>query len=76
MTCHIWLGCWWSSPNICHWSGAGHVREYRGPKRPKRDSGSNGWHRQCNRCGRLMDDASVNNMDDRSDMRSGGGKED
>jgi hypothetical protein len=52
------------------------VREYRGPKRPKRDSGSSGWHRQRNRCGRLMDDASVNNTDDRSDMRSGGGKED
>jgi hypothetical protein len=52
------------------------VRGYRWPKRPKRDSGSSGWHRQRNRCGRLMDDASVNNMGDRSDMRSGGGKED
>jgi hypothetical protein len=52
------------------------VRGYRWPKRPKRDSRSNDWHHQCNRCGRLMDDASVNNTGDRSDMRSGGGKED
>jgi hypothetical protein len=48
------------------------VRGYRGPKQLKRDSGSSGWHRQRNQCGRLMDDASVNNMGDRSDMRSGG----
>jgi len=27
--------------------------------------GSNGWHRWCNLCGRMTDDASVNNMDDR-----------
>jgi hypothetical protein len=52
------------------------VREYRWPKRPKRDSRSSGWHRQHNQCGRLMDDASINNTDDRSDMRSGGEKED
>jgi hypothetical protein len=52
------------------------VREYRGPKRSKRDSGSSGWHHQCNRCGRMMYDAFVNNTDDRSYRRSGGGKED
>jgi hypothetical protein len=52
------------------------VREYRGLKWPKRDSGSNGWNCQRNQCGRLMDDAYVNNVDARSDMRSGGDKED
>jgi hypothetical protein len=41
------------------------VRGYRGTKRAKQDSGSSGWHRQRNRCGNLMDDASVYNMDDR-----------
>jgi hypothetical protein len=52
------------------------VRGYRGTKRPKQDSASSGWHRQHNQCGSLMDDASVCNMNDRSYMRNGGGKED
>jgi hypothetical protein len=38
----ILLDCWWLSLNICHWSGAVHVRVNRGPKQPKRDSVSNG----------------------------------
>jgi hypothetical protein len=48
------------------------VRGYRGPKQSKRDFGSSDWHRWHNRCGRMMDDAYVTNMDDRSYMRSGG----
>jgi hypothetical protein len=51
------------------------VREYRGPKWPKRGSHSSRWNYRHNRCDRIMDDASVNNTDNRSDMRSGGGKE-
>jgi hypothetical protein len=49
---------------------------YRETKRPKQDSGSSEWYRQRNQCGSLMDDASVYNMNDRSYMRNGGGKED
>ena len=52
------------------------MRGYGWTNRSKRDSGSNGWHRQRNECGSLMGDAFVHNMDDRSNMRNDGGKED
>jgi hypothetical protein len=47
------------------------VRGNRLPKQPKRDSMSNGWHRRHNRCGRPMEEASVNNTDDSLDVRYG-----
>jgi hypothetical protein len=52
------------------------VRGYTETKRPKQDSGSSGWHRQCIQYGSLMDDASFYNMNDRSYMTNGDGKED
>ena len=67
----IMLGCWLLSPNICHWSGAIHVRGNRGPKLPKRDFVSSGWHHRRNRCGRLVEEASVNNTNDSLDVRYG-----
>jgi hypothetical protein len=47
------------------------VRGNRGPKRPKRDYVSNGWFCRCNRCGRPMEEASVNNKNDSLDVRYG-----
>jgi hypothetical protein len=32
---------------------------------------SNDWHHQRNRCGRPMEEASVNNINDSLDMRDG-----
>jgi hypothetical protein len=52
------------------------VMGYTETKRPKQDSRSSGWHRQRIQYGSLMDDASVYNMNDRSYMRNGDGKED
>jgi hypothetical protein len=47
------------------------VRGCREPKQPKRDFVSNDWHRRHNRCGRLVEEASVNSTKDSLDMREG-----
>jgi hypothetical protein len=47
------------------------VRGCREPKRSKQDFVSNGWRRQRNRCGRPMEEASVNNTNDSLDVRDG-----
>jgi hypothetical protein len=48
------------------------VRGYRGPKKPKQYSRLRSSHHQHNQCGRVMDDAYVNNTGDRLDIRNGG----
>jgi hypothetical protein len=45
------------------------VRGCREPKQLKRDFVSNDWHRWCNQCGRLVEEASVNSTKDSLDMR-------
>jgi hypothetical protein len=45
------------------------VRGYRRPKLPKRDFVSNGWRRRRNRCGRPVEEASVNSTNDSLDVR-------
>jgi hypothetical protein len=67
----IWLGCWLLVPNRCLLNVAFHVRGYREPKLPKRDFVSNGWRRQRNRCGKLVEEASVNSRKDSLDERVG-----
>jgi hypothetical protein len=47
------------------------VRGNRGPKQSKQDSMSNGWCHRCNQCGRLMEEASVNNTNDSLGVRYG-----
>jgi hypothetical protein len=47
------------------------VRRNRGPKLLKRDFMSNGWRRRRNRCGRLVEEAFVNNTNDSLDVRDG-----
>jgi hypothetical protein len=47
------------------------VRGCREPKRPKRDFVSNGWRCLCNRCGRLVEETSVNSTNDSLDVRDG-----
>jgi hypothetical protein len=47
------------------------VRGCREPKQPKRDFVSNGWHCRCNKCGRLVEEESVNSTKDSLDMRGG-----
>jgi hypothetical protein len=37
----------------------------------ERDFVSNGWRRWCNRCGRLVEEASINSTNDSLDMREG-----
>jgi hypothetical protein len=47
------------------------VRGCREPKQPKQDFVSNGWRRRHNRCGRLVEEASVNRKKDSLDERGG-----
>jgi hypothetical protein len=47
------------------------VRGYIGPKLPKWDFVSNGWHRRHNRCGKPVEEASVNSTNDGLDMGDG-----
>jgi hypothetical protein len=47
------------------------VRGCKERKQPKRDFVSNGWRRRCNRCGRLVEEASVNSTKDSLDVREG-----
>jgi hypothetical protein len=47
------------------------VRGCREPKPLKRDFVSNGWRHQRNRCGRLVEEASVNSTKDSLDVREG-----
>jgi hypothetical protein len=47
------------------------VRGYRGPKISKRDFVSTDWRHRRNQCGRLMEEASVNNTNDSLDVRDG-----
>jgi hypothetical protein len=47
------------------------MRGYRGPKLSKRDFVSNGWCRRRNRCGRPVEEESVNNKNDILDTRDG-----
>jgi hypothetical protein len=47
------------------------VRGCREPKRPKRDFVSNGWRRRHNRCGRPVEEASVNSTNESLDVRDG-----
>jgi hypothetical protein len=52
------------------------VRGCREPKQPKQDFVSNGWHRWRNRCGRLVEEASVNSTKNSLDVRGGERKKD
>jgi hypothetical protein len=45
------------------------VRGCREPKPLKRDFVSNGWRRWCNRCGRPVEEESVNSTKDSLDVR-------
>jgi hypothetical protein len=45
------------------------VRGYIEPKQPKRNFVSNGWCRRRNRCGRLVEEASVKSTKDSLDVR-------
>jgi hypothetical protein len=47
------------------------VRGCREPKLLKRDFVSNDWCRRRNRCGRLVEEASVNSTKDSLDVREG-----
>jgi hypothetical protein len=47
------------------------VRGNRGPKQPKQDYVSKGWHHWRNRCGRPMEESSVNNTNDSLDVKCG-----
>jgi hypothetical protein len=47
------------------------VKGCREPKQPKRDFVSNGWRRRRNRCGRPMEEASVNSTNESLDVKDG-----